>query len=124
MQAKLKDLWVKALRGEGEKQYEQGKNYLRCGDKYCCLGVLCDILGCEWTDTQAGYIKENPEEPIIYDADDEYSCELPPEKIGSKIGPSPKNYMNTEEVIQHLSHMNDSENKKFYEISNWIEDNL
>lgn len=32
--------WVEALRS-GE--YEQGKDTLRKGDKFCCLGVLCDL---------------------------------------------------------------------------------
>ena len=32
--------WVAALRG-GE--YLQGKSTLRNGDKYCCLGVACDL---------------------------------------------------------------------------------
>jgi len=42
--------WVEALRS-GE--YEQGRNWLRRGDRYCCLGVACDIaaddLGLERT---------------------------------------------------------------------------
>jgi hypothetical protein len=49
----LKQRWVEALRS-GE--YEQGAGALRNGDKFCCLGVLCDILtdeereelGVEW----------------------------------------------------------------------------
>ncbi len=32
--------WVKALRS-GE--YQQGKDALRKGDKFCCLGVACDL---------------------------------------------------------------------------------
>lgn len=34
--------WVKALRSG---KYEQGRGYLREGDTWCCLGVLCDVLG-------------------------------------------------------------------------------
>lgn len=34
--------WVKALRSG---KYKQGKTFLKKGDKYCCLGVLCDITG-------------------------------------------------------------------------------
>lgn len=41
MKPKIKKLWVEALRS-GE--YEQGDSYLRSSDdKYCCLGVLCDL---------------------------------------------------------------------------------
>ena len=32
--------WVEALRS-GE--YKQGRNQLRKGDAFCCLGVLCDL---------------------------------------------------------------------------------
>jgi len=38
---KLKEDWVKALRSG---KYEQGTKFLRRdNDKFCCLGVLCDI---------------------------------------------------------------------------------
>jgi hypothetical protein len=40
MNPAIKAQWVEALRS-GE--YEQGKYRLRNGDKFCCLGVLCDI---------------------------------------------------------------------------------
>lgn len=39
-------LWVEALRGGA---YEQGDEFLRSlDDKFCCLGVLADIAGCDW----------------------------------------------------------------------------
>lgn len=46
----LQKEWVAALRS-GE--YEQGKIHLRSSDgKYCCLGVLCDVIhkreGTDW----------------------------------------------------------------------------
>lgn len=40
MNADIKAEWVNRLRS-GE--YEQGRSRLRTGDKYCCLGVLCEI---------------------------------------------------------------------------------
>lgn len=41
MNQEIKNQWVAKLRS-GE--YEQGYNALRSKDnKYCCLGVLCDI---------------------------------------------------------------------------------
>lgn len=33
--------WLKALRSG---KYVQGRNHLRCGDYFCCLGVLCDLV--------------------------------------------------------------------------------
>jgi hypothetical protein len=43
----IKKKWLKALRS---KEYKQGYSQLRTKDnRYCCLGVLCDILpGNEW----------------------------------------------------------------------------
>lgn len=36
-----REAWVRALRsGKYEKQTD---GYLRCGDAFCCLGVLCDL---------------------------------------------------------------------------------
>jgi len=40
MDPEVKKLWVYALRSG---DYEQGKGRLKNGDKYCCLGVLCDL---------------------------------------------------------------------------------
>lgn len=41
MDSRIKVLWVEALRSG---KYEQGKHALRSADnKYCCLGVLCEI---------------------------------------------------------------------------------
>lgn len=40
MKPEIKEMWVKALRS-GE--YEQGTHQLVGDNKYCCLGVLCDI---------------------------------------------------------------------------------
>jgi hypothetical protein len=40
MNPQVQQAWVKALRS-GE--YKQGRTRLRAGDKFCCLGVLCDL---------------------------------------------------------------------------------
>jgi len=54
MNPQIKQKWVSALRS-GE--YQQTRNYLRTDNRFCCLGVLCDL-----------YIKENNVEwePSIY----------------------------------------------------------
>lgn len=41
MDAELKAKWVEALRSG---KYQQGNGSLREGDKYCCLGVACDLV--------------------------------------------------------------------------------
>lgn len=40
MNKRIKKLWIEALTS-GE--YKQGKHALRKGDRFCCLGVLCDL---------------------------------------------------------------------------------
>lgn len=40
MDNRVKRLWIKALQSG---KYEQGRNWLRDGNEYCCLGVLCDL---------------------------------------------------------------------------------
>ena len=44
MDTELKKKWVAALRSG---QYQQGKGYLKKDGRYCCLGVLCSVLGVE-----------------------------------------------------------------------------
>ena len=49
MNKEIKRKWIEALRS-GE--YKQAQHQLRDGDRFCCLGVLCDIhskeTGGEW----------------------------------------------------------------------------
>jgi hypothetical protein len=40
MNEEIRERWVRALKS-GE--YKQGYGRLRIGNKYCCLGVLCDL---------------------------------------------------------------------------------
>lgn len=46
MDLELKSKWTTALRSG---DYKQGPGALRRGGKYCCLGVLHDVAGGEWT---------------------------------------------------------------------------
>ncbi len=52
MNNEVKFLWVSKLRS---KEYRQGTGRLKTGDKFCCLGVLCDLYvkktGIEWNAT-------------------------------------------------------------------------
>lgn len=41
MKQELIQKWTDALES---KKYKQGRNTLKCNDKYCCLGVLADIV--------------------------------------------------------------------------------
>ena len=56
MIAEMAKRWTDALRSG---KYEQGKYWLRKGDRFCCLGVLCDVVGVEWSpprDEEEGYV--------------------------------------------------------------------
>ena len=44
MNPQIKQKWVSALRSG---DYQQGQNYLRTDNGFCCLGVLCDLYGKE-----------------------------------------------------------------------------
>jgi len=46
--AEIRSEWVRALRSN---EYKQGRKRLRVDDKFCCLGVLCDLAA------QAGLAK-------------------------------------------------------------------
>lgn len=54
MNPEIKEKWINALLS-GE--YKQVNGMLRSGDKYCCLGVLCDIhskeTGTQWSKTES-----------------------------------------------------------------------
>ena len=41
MNPEIKQKWVEALRSG---KYEQGNECLRKGDKFCCLGVFCEVV--------------------------------------------------------------------------------
>jgi hypothetical protein len=49
MNERIKNIWVSALLSG---TYKQGKAWLKDGDSFCCLGVLCDLhskeTGTEW----------------------------------------------------------------------------
>lgn len=106
MNKELKEKWLKALRGQGDKTYKQGKSYLRCGDCYCCLGVLCDIINPE------GWVKEPGDDLFRYNN----ACAMLPVEVRMiaklEIGEAPK-----------LADMND-EGKDFITIAQHIEENI
>jgi hypothetical protein len=76
----LISMWVAALRSGG---YKQGKTYLKSvnresGDvEYCCLGVLCEIMGVPQRKSL------DPAEYIIFE---NYSCSQLPEEVVAELG--------------------------------------
>lgn len=96
----VKQRWIEALRSG---KYEQGQGRLRDGDRYCCLGVLCEIEG------------------LVYDGEVYYwegkgTDALVPYGFGRNIN------LDTD-IEEQLAKMNDS-GKPFSEIADFIEENL
>lgn len=56
MDTELKTEWVAALRSG---DYEQGRSQLSYDGKYCCLGVLCEIL------VNKGQMKRDEDGPFV-----------------------------------------------------------
>ena len=97
MKSELKAKWLEALRSG---KYEQAKGCLRKDDRYCCLGVLCDVVdpsGWELIGNTYKYLG--------------YLSFLPPEV--ANIG-----------YEDALVGMNDGKGKSFPEIADWIEANI
>lgn len=110
MDKKIKTKWVKALRSN---RYKQGHGKLYDGDVYCCLGVLCRVVGARaklarssFNFTWGGCVS---------------SIELPyPLRLRLKIKP---------EQQEHLIRMNDGNmpnhrTRPFPEIADYIEKHL
>jgi hypothetical protein len=96
MDKDIKAKWLEALRSG---RYRQGEGALRVDDKFCCLGVLCDLIAPgEW---MGGVFRAN--EVFL------------PESLNSTLGIG--------EQDLELAEMNDS-GKSFAEIADYIEQNL
>lgn len=69
MDAQLKASWVEALRS-GKFQQAEGKLHDTQKDAYCCLGVLCRVIGAEFG--QGSEEQENEDEGGFYTAQFDY----------------------------------------------------
>jgi hypothetical protein len=97
MNPAIKKQWVEALRS-GE--YKQGREYLRQGDKFCCLGVLCDLYGKQHGVGWHG-------KTINYMLDETSSLPESVEKWAGVAGYSPEVVMNDKTVA--LATLNDGD---------------
>lgn len=107
MDPELKQKWVDALRSG---KYKQGNGWLRDEkDRYCCLGVLADVMATEWKLIHGVYRAS-----ICMDETDLNDDILP------------------QEVREELIDMNDGQDRatnpvprrRFTTIARWIEENL
>lgn len=113
MDKEIADKWVKALRSG---KYKQGESVLcKVEDKnvkYCCLGVLCHILGTPYT-VEDGCKKYGCEE------DEQAFCRLP---FAVMLQTEMKSGIGRLDEFTTLSNLNDR-GKSFEEIANVIEEN-
>lgn len=104
MTAEMKAKWLEALRSG---KYKQGQTFLRQANRYCCLGVLCDLDG-------AGWISNGSPCPTYKSSDGEVHVLL-----NDRI-----NRLNIDrELCGRVSGKNDS-GESFDEIADWLEENL
>lgn len=118
MDPELKDEWVAALRS-GE--YPQGNGKLNVDGKYCCLGVLCELL------VKQGTVEEyDSNGAISYGMGNEYNGTILTQDIVRIAGlTSPTGRLPTPVIwggkaFHSLSGLNDS-GASFTEIANIIE---
>ncbi len=117
MDAQLKKEWVAALRS-GKYKHGVGRLH-RVGweedapDEFCCLGVLCEVMGVEPISTEQGmsfaYGKERCTCTLSYEIVKQSKLE------GEVVGTT---------VQRKLTSMNDRGVKTFVNIADWIEANL
>lgn len=107
-----KELWLAALRS-GER--EQGKGYLNVSGKFCCLGVLCEVA----IESGVGVEKEKDQVGAHY-----YNGRSSYPPLAVYVWSGLDGYTTADGPDMSLSAMNDSEDKTFLEIADWIEENL
>lgn len=104
MNKKIKTKWLKALRsgnytrGKNQLKIEAGESHhtgIRNIDRFCCLGVLCEISGVSYKKYAA----------------------FPPNDFLTKIGLD-------ELICDQLAKKNDEKDLSFKKIASWIENNL
>lgn len=98
----FKKKWLESLRS-GE--YKQGTDimYSKYSDGYCCLGVAGAICGASKEQMDRGYFDK--------DTDDDIPVEYPDLLLNADLRST-------------LICMNDTDQKSFSEIADWIEENL
>ena len=114
---KFKENWMQDLRSGNLKQ---GKNYLKCGDTFCCLGVAYNMRNkSKWAKNH-----QAPEGMIMQTANG-YNDLLGENDLPAKIMDVFNQDYNNERTVQdYLAFLNDNRGWKFPAIANWIEKNL
>jgi hypothetical protein len=133
MDVELKNKWVTKLRSD---EYAQGTGELRnWNDKFCCLGVLCDVMDKDnWVNRYAESAESAEEEDAIEIQWDylfngqEDGTEAPDwleDLLADNVDYVELNLdENTDRIVTTLVEFNDSKSLTFSEIADWVEANL
>lgn len=120
MNPEIKQKWVAALRSGN---YRQGKGKLRThDDRFCCLGVLCDIAereGIVVAERDEDFAERYPELNVDWDYDDT-ETELPLSIVNWADLPDRNPMLATDSCIQ----LNDEMEFTFDQIADEIERHL
>lgn len=125
MDKRVKNLWVNALLSN---QFNQGKGYLRKDNKYCCLGVLCELFSQErqghWEENK--FITNNSEDTRYLPLDVSNWAGFTKIKNTTVYNPVPGNKVQDDSLFSKrtlsYSEMNDK-GFSFREIANLIQEN-
>ena len=107
MNNEVKARWIQALKSGN---FQQGKNSLHYENKFCCLGVLCELAV---ENNVSSYERSVDSSYTYYD--------------GGSTTPAARvlNWAELESItVETLIRMNDSYENSFETIANYIEENL
>ena len=137
MNQEYKNLWVKALRS---KKYEQGIGHLHNSesgkDKFCCLGVLCEVGGIKKEENHVYIIDSSYGEvkgiEYIYDGNATCLSEALKQKFGlsenavNLLISANDGDLNNDEIkeMKFRRNKDGGYNQSFHVIANWIEKHL
>lgn len=114
MNQEIKTKWIEALKSG---KYKQGREHLRAGDDFCCLGVLCDIYKNQSTEKVEW---ESPDRGNVYSILNHSGVLPKPVQEWAEL--DSENPI-TGDAGHSLAHLNDT-GKSFLEIADLIEKNL
>lgn len=118
MDQKVKELWLEALRSG---KYAQGKDALRIGDKFCCLGVLCDVYKKAKNDGE--WVSSGNADKMMFVLNKDRSHAVLPSPVRLWAGLNNPNPNLTQGDFTSLATMNDS-GRSFKDIANVIDKQL
>lgn len=108
MKADIRTKWLEALRSG---RYQQGRGWLKFkdgdGERYCCLGVLCEVAGRKLVPSKDG---------ATFTVEGAANAQFPPSDLCKEV-------MLPDLIVRKLVSMNDHDNS-FEDIAKYIEENL